>query len=277
MNHKNEATGQSEGVWNSEVSAKCLAVIEQYSRRPKLQRRRDTWITQTIPTDETEAAEPPGKTIESYIAMLDDWDREWTLSDTDEPRDAGNVKHTPVRSETGGKRNRRQSTTLKSHKKSISTREVESAGDWFITYSRNRLCIPAPRQRMYQIHPRFFAAFLEEHHLTTGPPGSLLTDLAEFGYLHVFSMLPCPVRPYWLPYGIASHQIHCNMRPYIRWSFLTRTRQLRIVDIPQSDHREKNDEFDVGRIWNPPTSSTICARLLIRMLQFPTWLHSLTN
>ena len=77
----------------------------------------------------------------------------------------------------------------------ISTQEVatskmvESAGDWFITCSHNHLCIPTLRQRMYQIHPQFFAAFLKEHHLTTGPPGSLLTDLAEFGYLHVFSML----------------------------------------------------------------------------------------
>jgi len=32
-------------------------------------------------TSETEAAEPPGKTVESYIATLNGWDRERTLSD----------------------------------------------------------------------------------------------------------------------------------------------------------------------------------------------------
>ena len=37
-------------------------------------------ITQTIPTNETEAMEPPRKTVESYIATLNGWDQEQTLS-----------------------------------------------------------------------------------------------------------------------------------------------------------------------------------------------------
>ena len=69
MNHVNEAAGQPEGVQNSEFNAKCLA--NQISRGDMILE-----ITQTIPTDETEAVEPPGKTIISYLAMLNDWAQE---------------------------------------------------------------------------------------------------------------------------------------------------------------------------------------------------------
>ena len=68
MNHVNEAAGQPEGVWNSEVNAKCLAVVEQYRANQISKGDMILDITQTIPTDETEVMEPSGKTIKSFIA-----------------------------------------------------------------------------------------------------------------------------------------------------------------------------------------------------------------
>jgi hypothetical protein len=44
-------------------------------------------FAKAIPVGEDETAESPGKTLESYISMLDDWDRERTLSDADEQQE----------------------------------------------------------------------------------------------------------------------------------------------------------------------------------------------
>ena len=49
-------------------------------------------LSKPIPAEQTGTSESPGKTLESYIAMLDDWDHERTLSDTD-----GRVKIDPER------------------------------------------------------------------------------------------------------------------------------------------------------------------------------------
>ena len=48
------------------------------------ERGRNTRSHKTIPADETETAESVGKTLESYVAMLEDWDHECTLSDANE-------------------------------------------------------------------------------------------------------------------------------------------------------------------------------------------------
>jgi hypothetical protein len=44
-------------------------------------------FTKAISVRETETEESPGKTLESYVAMLDNWDQEQTLSDADEQRE----------------------------------------------------------------------------------------------------------------------------------------------------------------------------------------------
>jgi len=76
MNHENEAVGQPEEVENSEVSTKCLTVVKQYCTNQISKGDTICKITQTILTDETEAMEPPGKTVKSYVTMLNDWDWE---------------------------------------------------------------------------------------------------------------------------------------------------------------------------------------------------------
>jgi len=90
MTHENEATDQPEeevGVTTVTVTAKCLDIVEQY--RASNMYKGDTIyeFAKTIPIGEDETAESPGKTLECYISMLDDWDRERTLSDADEQQE----------------------------------------------------------------------------------------------------------------------------------------------------------------------------------------------
>jgi hypothetical protein len=58
--NENKAAGQPEGVGNSEVNAKCLAVVEQY-RANQISKGDILDITQTIPTDETESRSRPDR------------------------------------------------------------------------------------------------------------------------------------------------------------------------------------------------------------------------
>jgi len=86
MTHENEAAEQPEEVGDTSatVTARCLDVVKQY-RAGSLYRGDAIYeFAKTIPVGEDETAESPGKTLESYISMLDDWDRERTLSDADE-------------------------------------------------------------------------------------------------------------------------------------------------------------------------------------------------
>jgi hypothetical protein len=59
--NENEAAGQPEEVGNSEVNAKCLAVVEQYRANQISKGDMILDITQTIPTDETESRSLPDR------------------------------------------------------------------------------------------------------------------------------------------------------------------------------------------------------------------------
>ncbi|KIM83784.1 hypothetical protein PILCRDRAFT_6681 [Piloderma croceum F 1598] len=87
MTHENEAAEQPEeevGVTTVTVTTKCLNIVEQY-RAGNIHKGDAIYeFAKAIPAGEDESAESPGKTLESYISMLDDWDRERTLSDADE-------------------------------------------------------------------------------------------------------------------------------------------------------------------------------------------------
>jgi hypothetical protein len=87
MTHEIEAAELPEGDEISSIAAKCLDVVEQYRRGNTSKGDAIYEFTKTIPTGETETTEPPGKTLVSYVSMLDDWDREHTISDADERRE----------------------------------------------------------------------------------------------------------------------------------------------------------------------------------------------
>src|SRR5882762_2228292 len=86
MTHEAEAVELPEGGEHATIATICLKIVEQYQGGNICKGDAIYKFTKTIPDGETDAAESPGKTLESYIAMLDNWDRERTLSDTDERR-----------------------------------------------------------------------------------------------------------------------------------------------------------------------------------------------
>src|ERR1700733_5589509 len=89
MTHENEAADQPEEVSDTSVTvtARCLDIVEQYRAGSIFRGDAIYEFAKTIPVGEDETAESPGKTLESYISMLDNWDRERTLSDADEQRE----------------------------------------------------------------------------------------------------------------------------------------------------------------------------------------------
>jgi hypothetical protein len=86
MTHEAEAVELPEGGEHATIATICLEIVKQYRGGNICKGDAIYEFTKTIPDGETDAAESPGKTLESYIAMLDNWDRERTLSDTDERR-----------------------------------------------------------------------------------------------------------------------------------------------------------------------------------------------
>jgi hypothetical protein len=84
MSHDNGAASQPEGVEIPTVTSECLSIIDRY-RAEQIQKGDAIYeLTQTIPDEEIGATESVGKTLGFYVVMLDDWDRERTLSDADE-------------------------------------------------------------------------------------------------------------------------------------------------------------------------------------------------
>lgn len=61
------------------ASASSINIVGESSTKETLYE-----FTKAIPVRETETEESPGKTLESYVAMLDNWDQEQILSDADE-------------------------------------------------------------------------------------------------------------------------------------------------------------------------------------------------
>ena len=87
MSHETETDHDPEGVTSPSISVRCLDIVEQYRTNQASKGETIYRLVETIPSDETEAAEPLGQTLESYVSMLDDWDRDHTLSDDGEQRD----------------------------------------------------------------------------------------------------------------------------------------------------------------------------------------------
>jgi len=65
------------------VTTKCLNIVEQYRTGDIYKGDAIYEFIKAIPTGETETAKSPGKTLKSYISMLDNWDCERTLSEAD--------------------------------------------------------------------------------------------------------------------------------------------------------------------------------------------------
>src|SRR6267154_5186978 len=94
MSHDDESTNKPQGVTNSSIATQCLDVIDQYRSEQTSKGDVVYKLIQTIPIRENETAESPGKTLGSYISMLNDWDRERTLSE-------GGEQHGKERENTG--------------------------------------------------------------------------------------------------------------------------------------------------------------------------------
>jgi hypothetical protein len=85
ITHENEAPEQPEEAGGaSSVAMQCLDIVDRYRAGTYSKGDAIYEFTEAIPIGEIESTESPAKTLESYVAMLDDWDRERTLSDADE-------------------------------------------------------------------------------------------------------------------------------------------------------------------------------------------------
>jgi hypothetical protein len=84
MPHESDKANQPEGVKVSSITSKCLNIVERYHAEHIQKEDTILKLTKTIPAEETGTAESVGKTLESYVSMLEDWDRKCTLSDANE-------------------------------------------------------------------------------------------------------------------------------------------------------------------------------------------------
>jgi hypothetical protein len=89
MTHDNETSDQPEEIEVTMVTVtmKCLDIVERYQAGNILRGDAIYEFAKAIPVGEDGTTESPGKTLESYISMLDEWDRERTLSDEDEQQE----------------------------------------------------------------------------------------------------------------------------------------------------------------------------------------------
>ena len=84
MSLEYEATIEPKGVEVSSVTTSCLNIVKQY-HEGKIRKGDAIYeFTKTMPAGEIETAEPIGKTLKSYVSMLDDWDRERMRSGREE-------------------------------------------------------------------------------------------------------------------------------------------------------------------------------------------------
>jgi hypothetical protein len=107
MTHENEAADQPEEAGNptGAVATRCIDIVEQYRAETISKGDAIYEFAKAIPVGEDGTTEAPGKTLESYISMLDDWDRERTLSEADERREeAQNEESDPDAGIKGHKR-----------------------------------------------------------------------------------------------------------------------------------------------------------------------------
>jgi hypothetical protein len=106
MTNENEAANQPEEFRDTSVTVttKCLDIVEQYRAEDIHKGDAIYGFIKAIPPGETDTAESPGKTLESYIVMLDDWDRECTLSEAGEHREGAREEPSPDNGERKQKR-----------------------------------------------------------------------------------------------------------------------------------------------------------------------------
>ena len=85
MTHENKAADQPEEAGNptGTVAAKCIDIVKQYWAETISKGDAIYEFAKAIPVGEDGTTEAPGKTLESYISMLNDWDCEHTLSKAD--------------------------------------------------------------------------------------------------------------------------------------------------------------------------------------------------
>jgi hypothetical protein len=76
--HENEATEQPQEADGTATGVpwRCLDIVDRYRAGTISKGDAIYEFTETTPVGENESAESPAKTLESYVAMLDDWDRE---------------------------------------------------------------------------------------------------------------------------------------------------------------------------------------------------------
>jgi hypothetical protein len=97
MSHKDEVSEQPKGVASTLVQSTCLNVVEQY-RQGQISKGNAIYeFTKASPTGEAGTSESPGQTLKSYISMLNDWDREQTLSDTDVPGEGDGTEASTIK------------------------------------------------------------------------------------------------------------------------------------------------------------------------------------
>jgi hypothetical protein len=104
--NENEAVGQPKEVSDASitVTTKCLNVVDQYRAVNICKGDAIYEFSKAIPAGEAGAAESPGKTLQAYIVMLDNWDHERTLSDTDEHQEEAQED---TSSDYGGRKHKR--------------------------------------------------------------------------------------------------------------------------------------------------------------------------
>jgi hypothetical protein len=95
MTHENETADLPEGVGSTAISSACLNIVEQYCVDRTSKGDAVYELTKAIPSGETQAEESPGKTFESYLSMLDNWDYECIFSDSNERRNMERDGYSP--------------------------------------------------------------------------------------------------------------------------------------------------------------------------------------
>jgi hypothetical protein len=88
MTHEPEAEEHTTEVTceTPSVATDCLNIIENYRSGRITKGEAVLDLTKTIPPETTGTGEPTAQTLQSYVGMLDDWDRERTLSEAEERR-----------------------------------------------------------------------------------------------------------------------------------------------------------------------------------------------
>jgi hypothetical protein len=76
MTHETEAVNKITEIRDPTAATVCLNIIEQYQAGNLYKGDAIYEFTKATPAGENETKESPGKTLESYISMLNDWDGE---------------------------------------------------------------------------------------------------------------------------------------------------------------------------------------------------------